>query len=90
MQLGSKGYGDPVVFDNTYFVTLLDKPWERVSKEMGDHIGALRLLFWRSKTTSTPLGAGLGRAGLARRKGRRLRQGAQACVARKQQAAHYP
>lgn len=39
VQLGSKGYGDPVTFDNTYYKTLLDKPWERVSAEMAAHIG---------------------------------------------------
>ncbi len=38
-QLGSKGYGDPVTFDNTYYKTLLDKPWERVSADMAAHIG---------------------------------------------------
>ncbi|KAI7836016.1 hypothetical protein COHA_010100 [Chlorella ohadii] len=37
--LGSKGYGDPVTFDNTYYKTLLDKPWERVSADMAAHIG---------------------------------------------------
>ena len=25
--LGSKGFGDPTVFDNSYFKILLDKPW---------------------------------------------------------------
>lgn len=42
-QLGSKGYGDPVTFDNTYFKTLLDRPWERVSKDEAEHIGASEL-----------------------------------------------
>ena len=40
-QLGSKGYGDPVTFDNTYYKTLLDKPWERMSADMAAHIGGL-------------------------------------------------
>lgn len=28
-----------MTFDNTYYKTLLDKPWERVSAEMAAHIG---------------------------------------------------
>lgn len=43
LQLGSKGYGDPVTFDNTYYKTLLDKPWERVSADMAAHIGGWRV-----------------------------------------------
>ena len=26
-QLGSKGFGDPLTFDNAYFTALLQKPW---------------------------------------------------------------
>lgn len=39
MQLGSKGFGDPLTFDNTYFVTLLQKPWEKMNDEMANMIG---------------------------------------------------
>lgn len=38
-QLGSKGYGDPVTFDNTYFKTLLAAPWKDKSNEMAQHMG---------------------------------------------------
>lgn len=27
MQLGSKGFGDPLTFDNAYYTALLQKPW---------------------------------------------------------------
>lgn len=27
--LGSKGFGDPVTFDNAYFKTLLERPWAK-------------------------------------------------------------
>lgn len=37
--LGSKGYGDPVTFDNTYFRTLLAAPWTDKSNEMAQHMG---------------------------------------------------
>lgn len=37
--LGSKGYGDPLTFDNTYYKTLLKKPWEDKNDPMGEHIG---------------------------------------------------
>lgn len=42
LQLGSKGYGDPLTFDNTYYKTLLQKPWEDKSNSMGEHIGGWR------------------------------------------------
>lgn len=37
--LGSKGYGDPVTFDNTYFKTLLQRPWVGMPEDMAQHIG---------------------------------------------------
>lgn len=37
--LGSKGYGDPLTFDNTYFKELLNKPWNDKSNQMADMIG---------------------------------------------------
>ena len=42
--LGSKGFGDPVTFDNTYYKTLLEKPWAAPNmtaeqKAMTSHIG---------------------------------------------------
>lgn len=37
--LGSKGYGDPVTFDNTYYKTLLQQPWVDKSNEMAQHTG---------------------------------------------------
>lgn len=37
--LGSKGYGDPVTFDNTYYKTLLAAPWADKSNEMAQHTG---------------------------------------------------
>ena len=27
MQLGNKGFGEPLTFDNTYYKTLETKPW---------------------------------------------------------------
>ena len=27
LQLGSKGFGDPLTFDNAYYTALLKKPW---------------------------------------------------------------
>lgn len=27
LQLGSKGFGEPLTFDNAYFTALLQKPW---------------------------------------------------------------
>jgi L-ascorbate peroxidase len=39
LQLGSKGYGDPVTFDNTYFKTLLQRPWVGMPEDMAQHIG---------------------------------------------------
>ncbi|KAG2447834.1 hypothetical protein HYH02_007290 [Chlamydomonas schloesseri] len=37
--LGSKGFGDPVTFDNTYFVELLKKPWTNTKDPMASMIG---------------------------------------------------
>ena len=39
MQLGSKGFGDPLTFDNTYYQTLLEAPWKDKSNEMAQHTG---------------------------------------------------
>ena len=39
MQLGSKGFGDPLTFDNTYYRSLLQKPWEDPTNSMGSMIG---------------------------------------------------
>lgn len=39
--LGNKGFGNPVIFDNSYFQILLEKPWIKASKgnEMATMIG---------------------------------------------------
>lgn len=38
--LGSKGFGDPVTFDNEYYKTLLEAPWAKPgADEMASHIG---------------------------------------------------
>ena len=38
--LGSKGFGDPLTFDNTYYKTLLEAPWAQPgADEMASHIG---------------------------------------------------
>lgn len=38
--LGSKGFGDPLTFDNTYYKTLLEAPWAKPgADEMASHIG---------------------------------------------------
>ncbi|BDA46786.1 Putative L-ascorbate peroxidase 6 [Coccomyxa sp. Obi] len=37
--LGSKGYGDPVTFDNVYYTALLKKPWDDPSNNMASMIG---------------------------------------------------
>lgn len=40
MQLGAKGFGDPVTFDNAYYTALLNKPWAGVPKDsMANMIG---------------------------------------------------
>lgn len=39
LQLGSKGYGDPLTFDPIYFSELLRKPWLDKSNNMADMIG---------------------------------------------------
>lgn len=40
LQLGTKGFGDPVTFDNAYYQSLLRKPWENKSDGMAAMIGA--------------------------------------------------
>ena len=37
--LGSKGYGDPLTFDNVYYTALLKKPWENKKDKMASMIG---------------------------------------------------
>ncbi|KAG2430144.1 hypothetical protein HXX76_010243 [Chlamydomonas incerta] len=37
--LGSKGFGDPVTFDNAYYVELLKKPWGNTKDPMASMIG---------------------------------------------------
>lgn len=37
--LGNKGFGEPLSFDNTYYVSLLKKPWENKSDKMASMIG---------------------------------------------------
>ena len=37
--LGSKGYGDPLTFDASYYPTLLKKPWENKKDEMAAMVG---------------------------------------------------
>ena len=39
-QIGLKGFGDPVTFDNTYYKSLLSKPWENKNDSMAAMIGA--------------------------------------------------
>jgi L-ascorbate peroxidase len=39
LQLGNKGFGEPLSFDNAYFVSLLRKPWDDKSDPMGPMIG---------------------------------------------------
>ncbi len=34
-QLGGKGFGEPLVFDNQYYRTLLAAPWADPSNSMG-------------------------------------------------------
>ena len=38
-QLGNKGFGDPLTFDNQYYKSLLQKPWEDPTNEMASMIG---------------------------------------------------
>ena len=38
-QLGNKGFGEPLTFDNTYYTALLAKPWEDPGNEMRSMIG---------------------------------------------------
>lgn len=33
LQLGSKGFGDPVTFDNAYYTALQQKPWAGAPKD---------------------------------------------------------
>ena len=37
--LGGKGFGDPLTFDNTYYISLLQKPWEKRDDPMAKMIG---------------------------------------------------
>ena len=37
--LGSKGFGDPVTFDNAYYTALLAKPWTNKGDAMAAMIG---------------------------------------------------
>ncbi|KAJ7569925.1 hypothetical protein O6H91_01G100600 [Diphasiastrum complanatum] len=37
--LGSKGFGEPTVFDNSYYKTLLRRPWLESEENMGAMIG---------------------------------------------------
>lgn len=37
--LGSKGFGDPLTFDNVYYSSLLNKPWENQQNSMAKMIG---------------------------------------------------
>ena len=39
MQLGGKGFGDPLTFDATYYRTLLQRPWNDPTVEMRTMIG---------------------------------------------------
>lgn len=39
MQLGNKGFGDPVTFDNAYYKALLQKPWNDKQNSMASMIG---------------------------------------------------
>lgn len=45
--LGSKGFGSPIVFDNSYYKVLLEKPWMSSGKEEnidGSHVALLDFL----------------------------------------------
>lgn len=37
--LGNKGFGEPLLFDNTYYTSLLKKPWENSKDPMASMIG---------------------------------------------------
>lgn len=37
--LGSKGFGDPVTFDNNYYTSLLKRPWLDTKESMASMIG---------------------------------------------------
>ena len=37
--IGGKGFGEPLKFDNTYFVTLLRAPWDEPGNGEASHIG---------------------------------------------------
>jgi L-ascorbate peroxidase len=39
LQIGGKGFGDPLTFDNTYYDSLLKKPWENKEDKMASMIG---------------------------------------------------
>ena len=39
LQLGNKGFGEPLEFDNAYYPALLKKPWADPTNTMGSMIG---------------------------------------------------
>lgn len=39
MQLGAKGFGDPLEFSNVYYTELMKKPWEKPNDDMAKMIG---------------------------------------------------
>jgi len=39
IQIGGKGFGDPLTFDNSYYSSLLKKPWENKADKMASMIG---------------------------------------------------
>lgn len=39
LQLGNKGFGDAVTFDNAYYPALLKKPWMDAKDTMGSMVG---------------------------------------------------
>lgn len=39
VQLGNKGFGEPLIFDNAYYTALLEKPWLDPNNKMASMIG---------------------------------------------------
>lgn len=39
LQLGNKGFGEPLTFDNAYYPALLKKPWMDPKDSMGSMVG---------------------------------------------------
>jgi len=39
LQLGQKGFGDPLTFDNAYYTALLQHPWNDKNNSMAKMIG---------------------------------------------------